>query len=171
MLLYYFQIIIFDTWLVYCSFKNLTLEIGESDVKQHLLLLSVLGRHRNIMIYFAFFFLQFCWVLFSAKQKWTLVHIQIFGFWRFGVDLFLHMNILLLARLDPLTTHTDRKKKEKQRQTLLNPHASCLLLSDLNSQKLAQPVTLPQGRQTGKRTPYCCRPISFLLNRNSLPRV
>lgn len=37
MLLYYFQIIIFDTWLVYCSFKNLTLEIGESDVKQHLL--------------------------------------------------------------------------------------------------------------------------------------
>ena len=69
MLLYYFQIIIFDTWLVYFSFKNLTLEAGESDVKQHLLLLSVLGRHRHIMIYFAFFFLQFCWVLFVSKTK------------------------------------------------------------------------------------------------------
>lgn len=110
MLLYYFQIIIFDTWLVYFSFKNLTLEIGESDVKQHLLLLSVLGRHRNIMIYFAFFFLQFCWVLFVSKTKMNVGTYSDIWFLEICVDLFLHMNILLLARLDPLTTLKAVKK-------------------------------------------------------------
>lgn len=54
MLLYYFQIIIFNTWLYILVLRISPLEIGESDVKQHLLLLSVLGRqeYNNVVLLF-----------------------------------------------------------------------------------------------------------------------